>query len=81
MQYEITRVSIIDLPSKAGPSNEKVKNELTAKVNYNNMLFNTPYHHASNLIDYSGREVFKKTPEEKLELKKAKKEYKNSIQC
>lgn len=78
MAHQITHVSIIELPSKSGVSNEKTRQELAKKVNHNNTLFNSAYSHGTNLIDYSDRIIFKKSVEEKLELKEAKKLWKQT---
>ena len=80
MQHEITRVVIMDLPNKANStSNEKLKQELSVKLNYNSQMFNYTHSHGSNLIDYSDRIIFKKSIAEKEELKRVKKLYKKSL--
>ena len=72
------KVVIIDLPQRGGDSyaNLAARNEVESKLQNNNVMCNLNFPKiGSNLMDYSQRlELFQKTDEEKIKLKKLKKE-------
>lgn len=80
----ITKVVIIDLPSRDDNQYAYLASrlELQKKLNFNNIMFNSPYKHGTNIIDYSKRlDLYKKTKQEKeiVKIEKSKKYKDESI--
>lgn len=75
IKYMVQKVVIVDLAPRGTESyaNLAARNEVAARIQHNNVMFNHTYKVESNLIDNSDYHTrFKKTNEEKALLKKLK---------